>query len=81
MSVWARVGWLIGAHGDADEDQHIDDLRKRRDEIERVQGGDSMNLGSEQKTEQSPTDDHGSGMQTTLIRERGRRDPDDDLPP
>jgi hypothetical protein len=40
-----------------------------------------MNLSGEQKTEQSATDDHSSGMQSTLIRERGGRDPDGDLPP
>lgn len=70
-----------GAKRDVDEDQHIDDLGQRRDEIERAQAGNSMNLRGEQNTEHSASDHDGGGMQTALIRERGGRDPDGDLPP
>src|SRR6185503_20444411 len=74
-----RVGYR--AQRDADEDQHVDDLRDRRDKVERVQAGDSRNLPCEQKTQQSAPDDDNSWMQTALIREYRRRDPNDDLPP
>ena len=66
---------------DADEDQHVDDLCDRGDEIERAQGSDSMNLASEQNTNQGTANDDDAGMQTTLIREARGSDAGDDLPP
>jgi hypothetical protein len=69
------------AQRDADKDQHVDDLRDRRDQIERVQAGDSMNLPGEQQTKQSAADHHDSGMHTASIREYRGRYPNDDVPP